>query len=140
MSSAERPAFPQPATDAEQHEETDGTWPVIGTGPMTSAQARGAVFWGLLIAFIGAMVGLLVSIIPFADLLWAGRAALLGGIGALAGATAGFIYGGGREAELEEDVGNQIGAPGLTEVNRDPEPARRAVEAKLRSDGRSPQP
>ncbi len=39
----------------------------------------------------------------------------------------GFL-GGGREAELEGDVGNQIGPPPLVEKIRDPDAARRAVE------------
>jgi hypothetical protein len=104
-SDTERPAFPLPPTNAEQRDETDESWPVIGVGEITGSQARGAALWGLLGAAVGVALGLLVSLIPFAGLLWAGRAALFGGIGLLAGGTAGFVYGGGRGAELEEDFG-----------------------------------
>jgi hypothetical protein len=122
-----RPAFPQPADERERSDETDGAWPVM-SGPVTAPQARGAFIFGALGGIGGLLLGVALSLIPLAGLSWAGRLVLLGGIGLLAGSTAGFVYGGGREAELEEDVGNQIGPPPLWELNRDPESAREAVD------------
>jgi hypothetical protein len=132
-----RPAFPQPTSLAEQEAETDDAWPVIGVGPATGAQVRGALLWGVFGAAVGALLGVLFALIPFAGLTLLARMILVGGIGALAGATAGFVYGGGREAELEEDAGNQIGPPPAHGPIRDPEPAREAVE-ELRARQRRP--
>jgi hypothetical protein len=123
-----RPAYPQPTSRAEQDAETDEAWPVIGVGPATAAQVRGAVLWGVFGTVAGALLGVLIALIPFAGLVLLARVILVGGIGALAGATAGFVYGGGREAEIEEDAGNQIGPAPAHGPNRDPQAAREAVE------------
>jgi hypothetical protein len=125
--SPDRPAFPMPTDEGERADETDAAWPAVG-GPITAPQARGAFIFGSLGAIGGLLLGITLSLIPLAGLSWYGRLVLLGGIGLLAGATVGFVYGGGREAELEEDVGNQIGPAPLWELNRDPESAREAVD------------
>jgi hypothetical protein len=134
--SPHRPSFPEPVSWAEQEAETDEAWPAVGIGPITASQAKGALLFGVLGAVAGLIVGVALSAIPISGLTWAARLALFGGIGALAGATAGFIYGGGRESELEEDAGNQIGPPPLRGEIRDPEPARQAVdELRHRTEG-----
>lgn len=122
-----RPAFPQPTDERERSDETDAAWPAVG-GPITAPQARGAFIFGTIGAVGGLLLGITLSLIPLAGLSWSGRLVLLGGIGLLAGATAGFVYGGGREAEIEEDVGNQIGPAPLWQLNRDPEAAHDAVD------------
>jgi hypothetical protein len=129
----ERPVEPKPTAAARQARETDDVWPAVGVGPVTRAMAKGAVLWGAAGAAAGAVIGVLLAVIPFADLPFPGRAALLGGVGLIAGSTAGFIYGGGRQSELEDDVGNQVGPAPLLEKNRDPERVRRAVEDQRRS-------
>jgi len=134
--STDRPSMPRPSSPSDQAHETDDAWPVIGAGPLTHAMARGALLWGGLGALTGVCIGLLASLIPVADLNWGARAAIFGVVGALAGATAGFIYGGGREPEVEGDVGNQIGPAALGENRRDPHEVREAVDEFLDERGR----
>jgi hypothetical protein len=108
--------------------ETDESWPVIGTGVATSAMVKGAVRWAAVGVLAGVAVGAVVALVPFADLPYAGRFAIVGICAALAGATAGGLYGGGRRSELEDDVGNQIGPAPLGDKNVDPAFVRRATE------------
>lgn len=124
-----RPAEPKPASADEQHQETDDAWPVMAAGPFTRAMAKGALLWGAIGAIAGFIIGALIALIPFGDLPYVTRLGIVGVACALAGATAGFVYGGGREAEVEEDVGNQIAPAPLSGKNRDPQRVREAVEA-----------
>lgn len=123
----ERPTQPEPASKEEQEHEVDEAWTAIAVGPVTKAMAKGAIAGALAGAAIGVVLGALLALIPFAGWPYLGRFALLGAVSVLACSTAGFIYGGGREAELEGDVGNQIGPAPLLEPNRDPPEVRRAV-------------
>ena len=96
----EGPAFPHPTPPEEQAAETDEPWLVM-VGPATQLQLPGAALWAVFGAIAGAVLGILLALIPFAGLTLLARLILVGGIGLLAGATAGFIYGGGRDAEAE---------------------------------------
>jgi len=131
----EHPTEPKPTAGPRQARETDDAWPAIGVGPVTKAMAKGALLWGAIGAAAGAVLGILIALIPFADLPFLGRAALLGVVGLLAGSTAGFLYGGGRQPELEDDVGNQIGPAPLLDKNRDPERAQRPKEQRHTAGG-----
>jgi hypothetical protein len=97
---------------------------VIGAGLATGPMVKGSVRWGSIGALIGVALGAVFALVPFAGLGYAARFAILGACFALAGATGGGLYGGARESELEDDVGNQIGPPPLLDKNVDPPSVR----------------
>jgi hypothetical protein len=74
-------------------------------------------------------VGALLALIPIGDIAFLTRLWIFAVAGALAGSTAGFVWGGSRRPELEEDVGNQVAPAPLVEENRDPQEAREQVES-----------
>jgi hypothetical protein len=134
-----RPAEPAPTAETHRRRETDESWPMIGTGIATDAMVKGAVTWGVVGALAGVAVSAIVALIPFAGLPYPGRFAIVGICAALAGATAGGLYGGGRRPELEDDVGNQIGPAPLLDKNVDPRFVRHATE-EVRAEGSAREP
>jgi hypothetical protein len=90
----------------DQRRESDGVieGPPLTTAPVTGAQARGAlvgtVTWGI----AGAVLGVLIGLIPMFDMPIGARIGLWALVLAMAGAGAGFVFGGGREPELEGEV------------------------------------
>lgn len=95
--------------------------------------AKGAIIWMAVGLVAGAVIGALVALVPMGGLAFGTRLWVLALCGAIAGATAGALWGGGRQPELEDEVGNEARAPGLFEVQRDPAEARRYVEQMKRA-------
>lgn len=60
---------------------------------------RRSLVWG----FVGGVVGLAVGSIPWADVPLAFRLFAFGASGLLGGAAAGFVYGAGRERDLDDE-------------------------------------
>jgi hypothetical protein len=92
------------ALAAEQERDTDDTFAAGQVGVMTGSQARGAVKWSVIGGVVGGVIGLLIGLIPIADLAIGARIGILVIVGILAGSAAGFVYGGGRQPELEGKV------------------------------------
>lgn len=87
------------ALSGSQEAELDGVTGV--TSPAAGAQVRGALAWGAALAVAGAVVGLLVGLIPMFGLALGPRLLIWAIAGLAAGSAAGLVYGGGREPELE---------------------------------------
>jgi hypothetical protein len=89
----------------QQQLESERSVPVTGSNLFTPAQAKGALLWTVIGAVVGAVlgggIGLVVSL---GDLSQAASAGVLAAIGALAGGSAGFTYGGGRQPEVDGEV------------------------------------
>lgn len=124
---ADRPA-PSPASPEEQRKDSEEGFPMIGTGVVTSPMLKGAVLWTAVGFVAGAAIGALVALIPMGDIALTTKLWVFAVCGALAGATAGVLYGGGRQPELEREVGNEARGPSLTEEQRDPVDTRPYVE------------
>lgn len=107
------------ALRAEQSAETAETVTSGGPPHMTGGQWKGAVLGGVTGAVIGAVIMLPVAAIAFLDPL-AVRILLVTVIGALAGATAGAVYWGGRLPELEGETTDVDGRPSVGTSLRDP--------------------
>mgnify|MGYP003116584267 CR=1 FL=1 len=86
----------------EQRSEADQSIPSLGV--ITPSQARGAVVHAVLWGLAGAVLGVLVALIPIAGLDFGLRIGLFAIIGFLGGSSAGALFGGGRQPELEGDV------------------------------------
>jgi hypothetical protein len=75
-----------------------------GVGPanraMWTGAIRRAVIWGL----VGAVIGLLVAWVPWAGIPLGIRLVGFGIGGFLAGSAAGFVYGAGRERDLDGEA------------------------------------
>jgi hypothetical protein len=138
MSPRRRPA-PSPASPREQREEVERAGPIGPLSNVTPSMAKGALTWTAIGAVVGGLVGLLLSLIPLGDIAYLTRLWVFVVAGVLAGSTAGFVYGGGRQPELEEDVGNQVAPAPLLETNRDPQAARERVDETRRARDRAEQ-
>ena len=112
------------ALRAEQRDEAAGSWVGPGVPAMTAGQTRGFLFGSLAGGAIGAIVFLPLALIPFMDPAW-GRVLLVVIAGALAGGTAGALYFGGREPELEGETIDADGRPSIGTTLRDPHSDRR---------------
>lgn len=98
------PASTVKALDNEVRDEADGMVPGIGLGVATASQARGAATWTAVGAVGGAVLGALIGLIPMADLSLGTRELIWIIVGVLTGSTIGFVFGGGRQPEIEGDV------------------------------------
>jgi hypothetical protein len=127
MGEARRPA-PTPAPEREQREEVEQAGPIGPAATLTPTMAKGALTWTAAGAVAGGLIGLLLALIPLGDIAFLTRLWVFVVVGVLAGSTAGFVYGGGRKPELEEDVGNQVAPAPLLEANRDPQAVREQVD------------
>jgi hypothetical protein len=103
----------------EQRDEAAESWVGPGVPAMTDAQAKGFAFGALAGGLIGALVFLPLALIPFVDPIgW--RILFVALAGALAGGTAGALYMGGREPELEGETLDADGRPSIGTTLRDP--------------------
>jgi hypothetical protein len=103
----------------EQQDEAAESWVGPGVPAMTDGQWRGLVVGSLVGGIIGAVVFLPLALVPFMDP--AGLRVLLVVVaGALAGGTAGALYAGGREPELEGEAVDADGRPSVGTTPRDP--------------------
>jgi hypothetical protein len=103
-------------TPAEIERETsEEALPMPPIGVATGPMVRGAVTWALLGVVAGAVLGLLMALIPIGGTGYAERAWIWVVALGLALSVAGMVWGGGRRPELDGATGNQPPAPGLTE-------------------------
>jgi hypothetical protein len=109
---------------AEQRDEAAQSWVGPGLPVMTDAQAKGLVFGALVGGLVGALVFLPLAFIPFIDSVGV-RILVVALVGAFAGGTAGGLYMGGREPELEGETLDDDGRPSVGTTLRDPHTDRR---------------
>ena len=103
----------------EQRDEAADSWVGPGVPVMTDAQAKGFLVGSLVGGLIGAAVFLPLALIPFLDPVgW--RILLVALAGAFAGGTAGALYMGGRQPELEGETLDADGRPSIGTTLRDP--------------------
>jgi hypothetical protein len=87
-----------------QQRDADDVVSGFPTGVVSGAQVRGAAFWGVVGLLAGAAIGALVGFIPFADLALGTRVIICAIVGAFVLSTPGFVFGGGRQPEIEGEV------------------------------------
>jgi hypothetical protein len=103
----------------EQRDEAAESWVGPGVPAMTDAQAKGFALGAVVGGLIGVLVFLPLAFVPFMDPVgW--RILLVALVGALAGGTAGALYMGGREPELEGETLDADGRPSIGTTLRDP--------------------
>lgn len=87
----------------EQQEDTRDVvqGPPLSSAVISGAQARGALVGALVFGGIGLVVGVLVGLIPLFGLPIGARIGLWALVATLGAAASGFVFGGGREPELE---------------------------------------
>lgn len=78
--------------------------PPLTVAPMDGAQARGAIVGAAVFGAIGLVIGLLIGLIPMFDLPLGARMGLWGLVGLMGASASGFVFGGGREPELEGEL------------------------------------
>jgi hypothetical protein len=88
---------------AEQQAEVDGVvqGPPISLAPISGPQARGAIVGALGFGAVGLVIGLLIGLIPMFDLPLGARMGLWALVCTMGASASGFVFGGGREPELE---------------------------------------
>ena len=103
----------------EQQDEMAQAWAGPGVPTMTDGQWKGLVWGSLIGGAIGALLFLPLALIDFMDPAWL---RVLGVViaGGLAGGTAGALYPGGREPELEGETIDADGRPSVGTTPRDP--------------------
>jgi hypothetical protein len=97
----------QPAEDdpvLALHREMDELWAGPEIGVMTRAQAKGLVIGSVIGGLIGAVLLQPLALIHIGTWGPLSRVLVVGIVGAIAGATAGALYMGGREPEIEGEV------------------------------------
>jgi hypothetical protein len=103
----------------EQRDEAAESWVGPGVPAMTNAQAKGFALGTAIGGLIGVLVFLPLAFVPFMDPVgW--RILLVALAGAFAGGTAGALYMGGREPELEGETVDADGRPSIGTTLRDP--------------------
>jgi hypothetical protein len=103
----------------EQQDEAAETWVGPGAGAMTDGQWKGLLAGSLIGGIIGAVVFLPLALVPFTDNV-ALRLLVVALAGALAGGTAGALYQGGRQPELEGETLDRDGRGSDGTTLRDP--------------------
>jgi hypothetical protein len=75
--------------------------PPVSTAPISGPQARGAITGAVTFGAIGLVVGVLIGLIPMFDLPIGARIGIWALVCTLGASASGFVFGGGREPELE---------------------------------------
>jgi hypothetical protein len=102
----------------EQQDEAAQAWVGPGVPAMTGGQWRGLLAGSLIGGALGALLFLPLALVDFMDPTWL-RILLVLVAGALAGGTAGALYAGGREPELEGETVDADGRPSVGSTQRD---------------------
>lgn len=102
----------------EQQDEAARSWVGPGVPAMTDGQWRGLLGGSVVGGAIGALLFLPLALVDFMDPTWL-RTLLVLAAGALAGGTAGALYAGGREPELEGETRDADGRPSVGTTLRD---------------------
>ena len=102
MEPARRPLHPPDADPQvervaaeEQLEDTGDTMSGVAIGVVTGSQARGALLWGGIGLVVGAVLGVLLALIPIEDVSLGFRVVVAVIVGAAAGGVLGAVLGGG---------------------------------------------
>jgi hypothetical protein len=103
----------------EQQDEAAHAWVGPGVPAMTGGQWHGLAMGAVVGAAVGALLFLPLALIPFMGPVGL-RILLVVAAGALAGGTAGALYAGGREPELEGETIDADGRPSVGTTPRDP--------------------
>jgi len=111
--------------EQQQYDEMQGAWAGPGMPAMTDAQWKGGLLGSLVGGAIGALLFLPFAFIHMGSLGVGWRILVVAVIGALAGGTAGALYLGGRQPELEGEVMDADGRPADGTSLRDPHTDRR---------------
>lgn len=104
----------------QQFRESNEAWAGPGMGPMTDAQWKGFVLGILVGGALGAILFLPVGLLPIGDMAVGWRMLIAAICGAFAGGTAGVLYFGGRQPELEGETLDESGRPDIGSSPRDP--------------------
>jgi hypothetical protein len=116
--------------EQQQYDEMQDAWAGPGLPAMTDAQWKGGVLGSLVGGLIGAVLFLPFAFVSMGNLGAGWRILIVAIIGALAGGTAGALYLGGREPELEGEVMDADGRPADGTSNRDPHTDARGRAAR----------
>jgi hypothetical protein len=92
------------ALQEEVQSDGDDLAAIPAPGVLSGSQVRGIMSKAPIGGLIGAAMGALIGLIPMADLGVGSRVGLWALVGALFGAASGFVFGGGRQPELEGRV------------------------------------
>src|SRR5215204_693781 len=103
----------------EQQDEMAEAWAGPGVPAMTDGQWKGLVLGSVLGGLIGGLLFLPLALVPFTESAWL-RVLIVVLAGALAGGTAGALYYGGREPELEGETLDADGRGSVGTTLRDP--------------------
>lgn len=103
----------------EQQDEAAQAWVGPGVPSMTDGQWRGLLLGAVAGGVIGAALFLPLALVSFMDPAWL-RVLVVAAAGALAGGTAGALYAGGRQPELEGETVDADGRPSVGTTPRDP--------------------
>jgi len=112
----------------QQRSESDKTL-MSPVAIFTPAQAKGATLWGLIGIVVGAVVlGVVGLFVTLGDLERFMSVIVWAFIGALAFGSAGFVYGGGRQPEVDGEITKASAEVTIAVQPHDAEAARRAIE------------
>lgn len=103
---------PRVVEEATTDPALQGTPNQTGVAVKAGAMARGALWWMVVGGVLGAVVAVLLALVPLGGLTFWERAGIYVVIGILGGSGAGFVFGGGQEPWARE--GDRPGQGGLT--------------------------
>jgi len=113
----------------EQQSDVDGVMqgPPLSTAPISGAQARGAIVGAIGFGAIGLVIGLLIGLIPMFDLPLGARMGVWALVCTMGASASGFVFGGGREPELEGALRDTTGDVSVAVVSDAPQDRSRAL-------------
>lgn len=88
--------------EARQEQDADQVAGALPVGVVTHGQAKGAVLGAILGGIVGALLFLPLALIPITEVSTGTRVVFALIVGALAGSTAGAIFGGGWQSDRED--------------------------------------
>lgn len=91
--------------DEAVRQEAQESWAAPSVGVVTPAQIKGGVAGGIIGAVIGGVIGTLIALLPLFDMAVGLRILVIGGIGAVTGATIVGLLGGFFRPDKEGETG-----------------------------------